>query len=360
MKIGIITFHDASNYGACLQAQATIAAFNIYVKDVEIINYTNKYRKGIYDPKQKIISSLRAFKLKDIILYTFGYYGIVSRNQNFRYYREKHLRISKNIIRNSKELNSFAINYTTIVAGSDQIWNLKNNGADLNYLLKFSSNKHKTISLSSSMTSTSIPSNISKEFFALLKRIKHLSVRESETKFLIEEKLKIKVEETLDPVLLFDRDYWDQFISKKIKIKNYDLVYVNNTRFFPKSRKQIISIGSFHFKHIFSPSVRILNNHGPSEFIYLIKNANFVHTSSFHGVIMCLIYNKPFNVYLSGDKGRDSRIKNLLDKFDLLNTAIWPNQKNVTGKNIDFSIFNSKIITLRNKTFNFIKNSIED
>ena len=38
---------------------------------------------------------------------------------------------------------------------------------------------------------------------------------------------------------------------------------------------------------------------------------------------MCLIYNKPFFVHLTGNKGRDSRITNLLKKFELLDFAIY-------------------------------------
>jgi hypothetical protein len=39
MKIGILTFHDANNYGAVLQAYALTEAVKKIESDVEIINY---------------------------------------------------------------------------------------------------------------------------------------------------------------------------------------------------------------------------------------------------------------------------------------------------------------------------------
>ena len=45
-KIGVITLHNSYNYGAVLQAYATCEYIkSIGYKDVELINYENKYEK---------------------------------------------------------------------------------------------------------------------------------------------------------------------------------------------------------------------------------------------------------------------------------------------------------------------------
>lgn len=61
---------------------------------------------------------------------------------------------------------------------------------------------------------------------------------------------------------------------------------------------------------------------GPSEFIYAIKNAQFVITDSFHAVAFSLIFKKPFLVCSRlNDKGEseglDSRIDLLLGMFGM-------------------------------------------
>lgn len=363
MKLGVLTFHDASNYGACLQAQATISAFEIFIDDVELIDYSNDFRRKIYSPKHKIIAAAKEKKIKQLIIYLIGYYGIVSRNKNFKRYRATYMKVSNLKANNSEQLEELSNEYDTIVAGSDQIWNLKNNGFDLNYLLKFSKPKHHTISFSSSMTSTDIPQNYKEEFFKLISKIRHVSVREGTAKDKIEQNIKnITIHETLDPVLLFGKDYWNSFVSKKLNIKNYTLVYVNDSKFFPNldNNSKTVSIGSFRLNHIIKKNIKFYNNHGPSEFIYLIKNANLIYTTSFHGVILSLIYNKQFFVYLTGNDGRDSRIINLLQKFSLMDRAITLGNNNNSPKNnkIDYTEFNNKIQNLRDETLHFISQSL--
>ena len=73
MKIGVLTYHDASNYGACLQAQASIASIEKYNSDVELIDYKNSYRSGIYDPNQRILKSFQKKKYKELFLYLISY-----------------------------------------------------------------------------------------------------------------------------------------------------------------------------------------------------------------------------------------------------------------------------------------------
>lgn len=58
---------------------------------------------------------------------------------------------------------------------------------------------------------------------------------------------------------------------------------------------------------------------GPSEFLYLIKNAFLICTDSFHGAIFSIIYKNPFIVFERQDKlqNMNSRMDTLLNKFKL-------------------------------------------
>ena len=67
---------------------------------------------------------------------------------------------------------------------------------------------------------------------------------------------------------------------------------------------------------------------GPSEFLYLEKNAFMVCTDSFHSSVFSIIYNVPFVVFEREQKGvpvMNSRIETLLNKFKL-------NDRKFTGK----------------------------
>ena len=50
MKIGIITFHRAVNYGAVLQAYALQHALEGLGAQAEILDYRNRYIESCYDP----------------------------------------------------------------------------------------------------------------------------------------------------------------------------------------------------------------------------------------------------------------------------------------------------------------------
>ena len=59
----------------------------------------------------------------------------------------------------------------------------------------------------------------------------------------------------------------------------------------------------------------------PSEFVYLIDNAEYVFTDSFHGSVFSILFEKQFTVFdrVEGGKSMSSRINTLLETFNLKN-----------------------------------------
>ena len=90
MKIGIITFHRAVNYGAVLQAYALQHALEGLGAQAEILDYRNRYIESCYDPY-----SLKGNKLK--ALAKIALLGGVRRKKNeaFRSFNKKYLRLSE-------------------------------------------------------------------------------------------------------------------------------------------------------------------------------------------------------------------------------------------------------------------------
>ena len=60
---------------------------------------------------------------------------------------------------------------------------------------------------------------------------------------------------------------------------------------------------------------------GPSEFLYLEKNAFLICTDSFHSSVFAVLYNRPFIVFDREDSlvSMNSRIETLINKFNLKN-----------------------------------------
>ena len=96
---------------------------------------------------------------------------------------------------------------------------------------------------------------------------------------------------------------------------------------------------------------------GPKEFLEYLYNADIVISTSFHGVVFSLIFEKEF--YAMGMDSNNTRVLSLLEKVGLTNRYIKDNDNLPTFEDkIDYNIIRDK---LRDYTFlskEFIKCNI--
>ena len=100
---------------------------------------------------------------------------------------------------------------------------------------------------------------------------------------------------------------------------------------------------------------------GPSEFLYLEKNAFMICTDSFHSSVFAIIYDTPFIVFEREDAhaSMSSRLDTLLKKFKLENRKF--NGKITNDLLIDEFIHTKEILeNERKKSINFLKNALEE
>ena len=72
----------------------------------------------------------------------------------------------------------------------------------------------------------------------------------------------------------------------------------------------------------FRPNSKVMKTEGPADFIRLIKNAEIVITTSFHGTAFSLIYNKPLMAVVRNKDKTDSRISSLLKELNCENLLV--------------------------------------
>ena len=92
---------------------------------------------------------------------------------------------------------------------------------------------------------------------------------------------------------------------------------------------------------------------GPFEFLTLVKNAQYVFSSSFHGLAFSLIFNKELFVSF---KTNSSRVKSLLALLGISERFVEPSS--VIPSNIpmiDYNSVNVKLEELRQDSINFLK-----
>ena len=103
-------------------------------------------------------------------------------------------------------------------------------------------------------------------------------------------------------------------------------------------------------------------NSGPSEFLYLEKNAFLICTDSFHSSVFALVYDRPFIVFEREDnvEKMNSRLNTLIQKFELENRYF--NGKQITKENLEHNYSQAyKILeNERKKTYLFLEDTLSN
>lgn len=303
-KIGIITLNGNENYGNRLQNYALITYLNNNGFDAETIWILNN----------RIIFSFKRLS-KFLLLFKKKY----KREKKFISFTKKYIKtkyISK------QNINKYKDYYDFIVIGSDQIWNpyvVKNN----KYV--FANNFNcKKISYAASFGVSDISEDYKKYYADNLniKNIKSISVREEEGKKIIEKSFNRKdCKVNIDPTMLLSSDEWNSLLKKP---KNCPSKFV--LMYFLGNISDEIKANIYDFaKEENCIVIDILNPKnkfykcGPSEFLYLEKNAQLVCTDSFHSSVFAILFDTPFIVFDRQDSKEkmNSRLDNLLKKFEL-------------------------------------------
>lgn len=321
IKVGILTFHDAHNYGAVLQAYA----LKRYIQklddvDVKIINY-HHYNIPDGFPKKRKIDKLT---LKNIAKHIYS-----SKDHNLRWGKfDKFIKSlidnTDSVYTNEEELEKLDIDVW--ICGSDQIWNTDiTRGFNKGFFLDFET-KGKKVSYAVSMGIPRLPEKYEEEFKKCINNLDYISVREDSLEQYAKEFTNKEVVKVTDPTLLLDTDEYDDLIlDNKIKEK-YLLIYAlgPDSRLEEIAKKKakekglkIYEVNDFKEKKHFCDQI---SHAGPCEFVTLIKNADCIVTNSFHGTIFSIIFEKDF--YTITRLNRNSRMESILAIVDMKDRLI--------------------------------------
>lgn len=324
MRIGILTFHRALNYGAVLQAYALSETLSRN-EDIqaEIIDYRCKYIEDCYKP----LVIVGGINIKNAIIAILTMRSRIVRRKKFDHFLNNALKKSENHYSRA-ELAGINDVYDCFITGSDQVFNDVCTGMDKSYFLDFVANSEKKFSYAASFGFEQIPSQYRDLYKQLLSDFEDISVREEAGRGIVRDLLGREVRVNIDPVFLLGREDWKK-IAKKPKENNYILLYLlqpsESIIQFAKnlSRKTGCKILLMHL-HFFKPNgIKQITNAGPEEFLGYFENASYVVTNSFHGTAFSVIFHKQFFVeYQTTAAARNSRQQNLLKMLGLTDRVI--------------------------------------
>lgn len=331
MKIGILTFNWAINYGAVLQMFAQYKYLKDKNYDVYIINYSPDELENLYT--LKIFSKpVKAKKIARKIIE-----NVYKRKQYYKFYNfiDQEM-VSTKKIKNRKELKDTINKFDIVIVGSDQVWNYDiTKGYLQDYLLTdIDCNK---ISYAASLGKNEIKKEVKGLFEKSLKEFDFISLREENSidylKSIYNRKDYVSC---IDPVFLLDKNEWIKLGNRseyKVESDEYILIYMleYNEKLI-KSANEIsmkynlpiysIEIPYLRFNNKMS-NIKKLHDVGPLDFVKLINNAHYVLTNSFHGTAFSLILNKKFVSFAHSTV--NLRMENLLSLYNLNNCQITNN-----------------------------------
>ena len=348
-RVGIITINDNNNYGNRLQNYAVQEV----LKNLEVVPITIKNEPATNTKDKYLLRKLKSFLNKGT------YSKIVDRRNYFEDF-------NRNITFSIKKITPYSKlkDYDYFITGSDQVWNPNCGRLRDVDLLEFAE-PYKRICFSASFGISNLPKQYNEKLKNALKNYKAISVREDAGKKIIEDVVGRKdVEVLVDPTMLLTADEWDK-VSKKpeqLKTDRYILNYFLG-ELSEKRNKEIDKIAKenncevINILDVNSPFYKT----GPSEFLYLEKNAFLVCTDSFHSCVFATLFNKPFIIFNREDShvSMNSRIETLIKKLQLKNREY--NGKEITRENLnhDYTEAYRILDEERKKTIKFLRQALD-
>lgn len=359
-KVLIVT-KIGKNYGALLQAYALKKVFEEKGCTVRILNYCLASTIRTYEICPKItgwstlIRFLKAFRVRKETKISV---------QRFLQFRKEELNLTREY-RNYTELESAAPDADIYVTGSDQVWNPKIN-FDQAYYLQFGRKDAVRASYAASIGLSQIPAEYEKEFTDRIQRIPFRSVRENTAQRILSE-YGISSSVHVDPTLLLQRTDYDQLAVTRSVKKPYVLLYLlimpDNVKEYLDELRALypdcvfVNIpGSISAAPLGDIQIRDI---GPREFLGMIRSAEAVLTTSFHGTVFSLIYEKQFMVVMPGETA--SRISGLLESVKLTERVASGGQdlKRICHP-IDYEKTRENIEILKHAAYNYIDSIISE
>ena len=317
-KIGIAAVTYKDNFGSALQTYATQYTLEKLGYDAKIFEIKGVYRSimikkliyyagRLFDPVEAkyLFANLMSRSRKQASVASDHFAQEMQvRHQVYADFNKKWNKMLPTV-HGWKELSKQASEMDAVVVGSDQLWR-PSNIVGCYYTLEFVSDNIKKIAFSTSFGVPDIPDRLHKHAKKYLSRIEHISVREDSGADIVKNMSGKKAQVVCDPTMMLDAEQWMHIQDEKpFADGKYILCYFMGDnpehRDFAKKLKAKTGcriIGLLHGATYIASDEDFADespyNVGPSEFINLIRNAEYICTDSFHGSVFCILNQKKF------------------------------------------------------------------
>lgn len=371
-SIGIITIHKINNYGSVLQAYALQKVCENLGYRTEIIDYDfpNKFHQN-----NKYAPTTDTQLNEPIWIKTLFAKALLHQHDGIRSFVNTYQHLSKKKYHQVEDFTTVPPNYDIYITGSDQLWSPHHCNGDPAFMLYFAPDNALKISYAASIGSNMIPDDLKSVYAKLLSRYSQIAVRERSGAEMIRNLTGKKAKVVLDPTLLLNKDEWNKIASpKRIVKRKYILCYYLNYAFnaFPyvdNLAKEMQKQTGFEIVRVARPPHKLsfLNTTykigaTPEEFLALIRDAELILTTSFHGTAFAVNFGKPVYTIVQDRKAGDSRQVSLMHNLKLDKQIISIKDKFPIASDAMYDAAREQTILndLRAKSIQYLKNALKN
>ncbi len=416
MKIAIMTWFHIDNYGTVLQAAALSHVLRQKGHEVDVIRYFPKEQVNTMPDRSMRKALVRRIREQQRERRNPG---TVSRlaGEDFQAFRDRYLNLT-DYYSTMTDLESLNDTYDAFICGSDLIWLPRY--FDSHFYLDFVHDTECMIAYAPSLLDDGQnDARVLEEMGNLIRRFKHLSVRESDGRRMLSSEFEIHTEEVADPVLMLTSDEWEAFLEMG-NTKAITAAETEEAKAIEKDEKEtpeieteqaidgemqtaasqgegspteesegtmLVCFQGDHFLYweaVDKLAARLnlrmqvipihendLRREGcieepvsPTQFVERIKEASYVCTDSYHATALSILYKKEFCCFERyterGEQGRNSRIHHILDVVGL-SQRIYESEKPLENylAQIDWIPVNYKLDALRLKSHRYLDDALD-
>lgn len=327
MKVCILSMQQIDNMGSLLQSYALKTTIEKLGNEVEFIDIKKRYddykllgnyKQEYHEEREK--DGLLG-KISKIDRYTLNRLKIKRKNKEqgsaFDEFRKEHLNIDKK-----------SRHYDLCVIGSDEVFNCLNSGAwgFTSQLFGNVPEANKVITYAASCGSTKyeeLPAKVAEKIRITFERVTAFSVRDENTHEFVNKLTDKRINDNLDPVLIYNFDHEVEQISLPKIPKHYCVVYSYYNRI--HTSEEIEAIKGFCRRHALTPIaigapqfwIKDYIVCSPFQCLKIFKESDFVITDTFHGTIFASKYADKFAVLARASN--KNKLLDLVSKIEMKN-----------------------------------------
>lgn len=365
-KVGILSMQRIYNYGSFLQAYGLKKILEDLGCNVEFVDYrlgeclmevkggsglSRKFSKAIevFQGGAPLKEKLRFIKYKKN--YAANYYPYLGINENMNYTPDLDL----------------------LVIGSDEVFNCVQDNTNVGFspeLFGYGNRAKRLISYAASFGNTTVDKlekyNVKDKVSAWLNSFDSISVRDANSKVVIEALTGKTPTYNLDPVLAYDFMGKCKQIPISVPESDYLLLYGYSGRFSKEECKEIRKYAKQNGLKIFciggvQDCCDKFIDCDPFRVIAYFKNADCVITDTFHGTILSVITHQRFVTFVRNcGYGNSEKLTDLLERLGLKDRIC--NDINllaeINDNSVDYRYTDDVIGSERKRTYDYLSKAI--